>query len=109
VRFLRGTAIALANAHETGPRPFLDLFDRDMAHYAELRTNLEALAARTEVGNAIEIVTDSGDEKRRTMELDWVLEIPDKAPRRQVLKCTIEKRGKKWIFTSLEPVDFFRY
>ena len=109
VQFLRGTANALAAAHEMGPGEFLGQFDRDMPHYAALREYVEGLAARAEVGSAIEIVTESGDDRRRVMELDWVLEIQGQAPRRRVLKCTIERRGRKWKFTSLEPVDFFKY
>jgi len=92
-----------------GPREFLDLFDRDMKNFAELREHVQGLTARAEVGSAIEIVSDEGDEQRRVMELDWVLEIQDQAPRRRVLKCTLEKRAKKWKFTSLDPVDFFKY
>jgi hypothetical protein len=109
ILFLRSTATVLANAHENGPREFLDRFDKSMPDYATLRGYVEALVARAEVGSAIEVVTDSGDERRRVLELDWVLEVQDQRPRRQVLKCTIEKRGKNWKFVSLEPVDFFKY
>lgn len=109
IRFLRGTATVLADAHENGPREFLDRFDKSMPGYATFRDYLEALVARTEVGSAIEIVSDSGDEHRRLLELDWVLEVQDQSPRRQVVKCTIEKRGKNWKFISLEPLDFFKY
>jgi len=109
IQFLRTTAAVLANAHENGPREFLGRFDRDMPGYAGLRTDVEGLVAQAEIGSAIEIVNDSGDEKRRVMELDWLLEVQDQRPRRQVLKCTIEKRGKAWKFTSLQPVDFFKY
>jgi hypothetical protein len=109
VQFLRGTATVLANAHDDGPREFLDHFERTMPGYATLRGYVEALVARAEVGSAIEIVSDSGDERKRVLELDWVLEVQDQRPRRHVLKCTIEKRGKSWKFTSLDPVDFFKY
>ncbi len=109
MRFLRSAATILAGAHEMGAREFLGLFDSSMPKYADLRANVEALVARAEVGSAIEIASDSGDDRRRVMELDWLLEIQDRAPRRQVVKVTIEKRGKKWIFTSIEPVDFFKY
>ena len=109
VYFLRSAATSLADAHENGPQEFLDHFDRDMPQFAAFRNNVESLVGRAEVGTTIDIVTDSGDEKRRVMELDWVLEIQDQLPRRQVVKVTIEKRGKKWIFTSLAPVDFFKY
>jgi hypothetical protein len=109
IQFLRSTATVLADAHENGPQEFLDHFDRDMPDYAIFRGYLETLVARAEVGSAIDIVSDSGNEQKRVMELDWLLEIQDQAPRRKIIKCTIEKRGKNWKFTSIEPVDFFKY
>jgi hypothetical protein len=109
VQFLRSTATALANAHDNGAQEFLDHFDRSMPGFATLRDEVEALVARAEVGSTIDVVSDSGDNHRRRIELDWVLEIQDQAPRRKVIKCTIEKRGKSWKFTSLEPLDFFKY
>jgi hypothetical protein len=110
VTFLRSTAAALAEAHdEHDARTFLDHFDRAMPGFATLRQQVEELVARAGVGSAIEIATESGDENRRTLELDWVLEIQDQRPRRKVVKCTIERRGKDWKFTTLEPLDFFKY
>jgi len=109
IQFLRSTGTILADAHEDGPGQFLGRFDRDMPNYAALRENVESLVARWEVGTAIEIVTDSGDEKRRVMDLDWLLEVQDHRPRRQIVKCTIEKRGKSWTFVALDPVDFFKF
>jgi hypothetical protein len=110
VNFLRSTAAALAEAHdEHDTRAFLDQFDHSMPGFATLRDQVEELVARAEVGSAIEIATESGDENRRTLELDWVLEIQDQRPRRKVVKCTVEKQGKNWKFTRLEPIDFFKY
>lgn len=115
VQFLRSTALALAQAHEGDARgipdasAFLECFDSDMPRYAEFRDEIETLIQRAEVGSNIEIVTDEGDDSKRKLELDWVLEIQDQRPRRGILKCTIEKRKKKWVFTGLEPVDFFKY
>jgi hypothetical protein len=115
VQFLRSTALALAGAHEgdargiPDAREFLECFDSSMPGYAALRDEIQSLVQRAEVGSAIEIVTDEGDESKRKMELDWVLEIQDQRPRRGLLKCTIEKRKKKWVFTGLEPVEFFKY
>ena len=108
VTFLRGTASDLANAHEITAQDFLARFDRDMPRYADLSNAVRELVSRWEVGSAIEIVTDAGDASKRVMELDWLLEVQDHAPRRVVVKCTIEKRGKKWVFTSFEPVDLFK-
>ena len=46
--------------------------------------------------------------QKRTLELDWLLKIDNAEPRRQIVKCQVEKQGKKWKITSLDPVEFFR-
>jgi hypothetical protein len=115
IQFLRTTARDLAGAHDAGnlglpdPSEFLDHFDSSMPNYAEFRDAIETLVHRAEVGSAIEIVTDEGDAQKRNLELDWVLEIQDQQPRRQILKCTIEKQKKQWKFTSVDPIAFFKY
>lgn len=97
------------------PSAFLDNFDRGMPGYADLRANIEGLLAGYEVGSTIEVVTDEGDEQKRAVELDWLLLTTDKAAinsapetRRRVIKCLLERRGKQWKVTSLDPVDFFK-
>ena len=94
---------------------FLDNFDRNMPEYAALRTNIEGLLAAYEVGSTIELVTDEGDDKKRTVELDWLLVTSEKntvngnqRTRRRIVKCRLERRGKQWKVTALEPVDFFK-
>lgn len=115
IRFLRSTASALADAHGGGalgtndPRAFLECFDSSMPRFVELRDEIETLVARAEVGSAVEIVSDEGDDSKRKMELDWVLEIQDQRPRRAILKVTIEKHKKDWRITALDPVEFFKY
>jgi hypothetical protein len=95
---------------------FLDRFDGKMPGYAALQNNVTGLLAAYEVGATIEEVSDQGDDNKRTVELDWLLLASQKGAanspqetRRQVVKCTVERRGKQWKITSLEPVDFFRY
>jgi hypothetical protein len=115
VDFLKSTAGALANAHDPygDGRPdaqaFLEKFDPAMPGFAALRDQIDALVARAEVGTAIEVVTDEGDDHKRELQLDWVLEITDQRPRRQIVKCTIERVKGAWKFTALDPIDFFRY
>jgi hypothetical protein len=115
VEFFEDVTRALASAHTDNPRlpisaaAFLDKFDSAMPGYAELRENVEDLVSRSTVGSAVEFVTDDGDDNKRTLDVDWTLEIEDRLPRRQVLKCIIERRGKTWKITSLAPVDFFKY
>lgn len=103
--FIRTTADALSNKD---PRDFLARFDGKMPGYDTLNYDIEGLTARDQVLSVIEIVSDTGDEAERTMELDWILTVDTERPRRQVVKVKIEKQGKKWKFTSLEPIDFFQ-
>jgi hypothetical protein len=115
IDFFDDVTRALVESHTDNPglpisaAAFLDKFDSAMPGFAELRENVEDLVSRSMVGSALEFVTDDGDENKRTLDVDWTLEIEDRLPRRQVLKCTIERRGKTWKITSLAPVDFFKY
>ena len=95
---------------------FLDRFDRNMPGYAALQNNVEGLLAAYDVGATIEEISDEGDDHKRTVELDWLLILKQKGTtnspqqtRRQVVKCTVERRGKQWKITALEPMDFFHY
>jgi hypothetical protein len=114
IDFLAGAAGALSQAHSddsaapSDAGPFFDYFDSNMPEYSTLRGYVEALVAQAAVSSSIEVVTDSGDDKKRTLELDWVLQIQDQPMRRRVVKVTIEKRKKDWKFTALDPVDFFK-
>ncbi len=115
VLFFSDLARALVDAHSDDARfpssagSFLGHFDSKMPDYEELRHNVEDLVSRGDVESAIDFVTDEGDDQKRTLDLDWLLEIKDQPDRRKILKCTIEKRGKHWKITSLSPVDFFKF
>ena len=94
---------------------FLAKFDRNMAGYAALRDEVVGLLAAHDVGSTIEVVNDEGDGQRRSLDLDWLLVISEKnsangtnETRRKVLKCRIERHGKQWKITALEPLEFFR-
>jgi hypothetical protein len=95
---------------------FLDNFDRDMPGYATLRTNIEGMLAAYDVGSTIEVVSDEGDDQIRNVEVDWLLLATHKGAinsaqvtRRKVVRCRLERRGKRWKITRLEPVDLFQY
>jgi hypothetical protein len=94
---------------------FLDSFDRNMPGYAVLQNNAAGLLAAYTVGATIEVISDEGDDRKRSVELDWLLVLSQKGAinspqltRRQIVKCTVERRGKRWKITALEPVDFFK-
>ena len=112
LEFFRVTADALAN-DDAGA--FMDQFDRNIPEYAILRTEIDGLMAAYDVGSTIEVVKDEGDAQQRSLELDWLLVTTAKAAnhsegtsRRRIVKCRIERRGKQWKITALEPVDLFK-
>ena len=95
---------------------FLDKVDRNMPGYAALQNNIEGLLAAYDVGATIEEITDEGEDQKRTVALDWLLILKQKGAtnspqqtRRQIVKCSVERRGKQWKITALEPIDFFKY
>jgi len=109
VDFFRSTATALGDAHRDGSaRAFLEHFDASMPGYPEFADRIEALAAAGEVGAVIDFVSVKEDGAKIALELDWLLQPEGERPRRGVLSCTLERRGKKWKITSLSPIEFFR-
>jgi murein L,D-transpeptidase YcbB/YkuD len=102
----RAVTEALANQDADA---FLDQFDPKMPQYAKLRDEIQDLfGIAQEIGSTIDVITDEGDEQKRTLELDWLLKIDNDDPRRQIVKCQVAKQGKKWKITALDPVEFFR-
>ena len=98
----RAVTEALANQDADA---FLDQFDPKMPQYETLRDEIQTLfGAAREIGSTIDVITEDGNK----LELDWLLKIDNAEPRRQIVKCQIEKQGKKWKIVSLEPVELFR-
>ena len=102
----RAVTEALANQDADS---FLDQFDTKMPGYAKLRDEIRDLFGMAqEIGSTIDVITDEGDEQKRMLELDWLLKIDNDQPRRQIVKCQVEKQSKKWKIIALDPVEFFR-
>jgi hypothetical protein len=102
--FIRTAGEALANQDADD---FLSHFDPKMPGYAKLSDDVQALLARSEVSSTIEIISDSGDNQKQTLELDWLLQIDQNAASRRIVKCVLEKQGKKWKFVSFDPLNLF--
>jgi hypothetical protein len=105
---------SIAEELSSGNAPaFLGHFDSSMPGYERLRTDVHALADQGDLASSIDILKNEGDEQRRSVELDWELEITGKDDagaariRRQEIGCRLERRGKAWIIVSFEPLDFF--
>ena len=115
IDFFRSVATTLADADRAGnsrkPRSaseFLEHFDKAMPGYAEFSGQIEAMVGAGEVSTTIDFINTQGDDKKRTLDLDWLLLCEGEGPKRAVIKCTIEKRGKKWKITSISPMEFFK-
>jgi hypothetical protein len=106
IDLFRQSADALSQQNASA---FLDNFDTGMPGYSDLRNEIETLLESTEVGTSIEIISSDGDDRKQDLQIDWMLEIPDQKVRREIIKCRIERRGKKWKITALDPIAFFKY
>jgi hypothetical protein len=92
---------------------FMDAFDKDMPDYDQLKSAVTALVNQAEVSSSVEPLKDEGDDTRRTVELDWYLEIRSLLPdgpvvhRREVIQCELRKEKKRWKIVSIKPLEFF--
>jgi hypothetical protein len=106
------TSMAAALSEINVPQ-FMDAFDKDMPDYGNLKTGVTALVRQADVTSTIEPLTDEGDDTKRTVELDWYLEIRSLLPdgplvrRREVVHCELRKEKKHWKIVALKPVEFF--
>jgi hypothetical protein len=94
------------------PARFLSAFDPRMPGYEQLRANVIGLLSQGNVDSSLELVSSQGDDRRRTLELDWTLSLvrPESGigvlQRHQVVKCQVERQGGKWRIVAFEPLDF---
>jgi hypothetical protein len=92
---------------------FMDAFDKDMPEYGKLKSAVTALVNQADVSSSVDPVKDEGDEARRTVDLDWYLEIRSLLPdgpivrRREVVHCELRKEKKRWKIVDLKPIEFF--
>jgi hypothetical protein len=92
---------------------FMEAFDKDMPGYADLKNQVTALVSQAEVTSSVEPVQEGGDDDKRTIDLDWYLEVRSLVndgpiiQRRQVIHCELRREKKKWKIVSLKPLEFF--
>ena len=93
---------------------FMGLFDRaSFDGYAALREDIGALTAHRRIASSVSIGVPEGGPDQWTASVDWLLELTPKLDpgpverRRQTLRVSVRKRGKRWRIVSLAPVGFF--
>jgi len=106
---------SMANALSTvNAAKFLDAVDKSMPDYDKLKNDVAALMNQAEITSSIEILQEDGDEAKRSVDLDWYLEVRSLSPdgpivrRREIIHCELVRKDKKhWKVASLKPLDFF--
>jgi hypothetical protein len=105
-----GLASRLADDNAEG---FMADIDTSLPGYADLRANVTALVAQASVQSSVVLLSNEGTDTVRTVELDWYLQLAGRAGtqaitrRREIVKCRVEKTGKKWKVFTLTPLGLF--
>jgi hypothetical protein len=92
---------------------FLRHFDPGMPRFEDFRTAIYGLVKQAEVESAVDPVQNSGEGRRRTLEVDWQMHLVSRADlqeltqRRAAVKCIFEKQGSKWKVVDFTPREFF--
>jgi hypothetical protein len=103
----------MQNALLTGnAEAFCALLDPQMPGYKKLKSNVESLVKQALAPSTIAFPSNKGDDHARDLELDWQMQIRSyngetTVTRKAQVKIHAEKRGDKWLVTSLTPEDFF--
>ena len=106
-------ATSLAPPNRGGPEIFLSYFDSKMPGFAILRDNAAALIRQNDISCTLDPVANEGDDKRRDLDVDWTLRLVETSTgivareRHEKVKVRVEKQGRKWRITALEPLSFF--
>jgi hypothetical protein len=103
---------AVGSLAEDNSANFLAAFDRGMPGYPQLRANLAGLLDQGRVESSVELAGSRGDDRRRSLDLDWVLSVAQRDTgivmfqRRGRVTCQVERQGARWRIVGLEPVEF---
>ena len=102
-----------ADLSDDKPEEFLSAFHPSTPGLETLRADVTGILRQSEVHSSIELLSETGDNVARSVELDWFLQIVEKLDtaavtrRRERVRCRLIQQKKKWTITSFEPVNFF--
>jgi hypothetical protein len=88
-------------------------FDRAMAGYPQLEANLTGLTSIWLVEPGIQLTANEGSDDRRSLEIDWTMTLTNPLDqgrslrKEETVKCTVEKRGKRWLIVAFTPLELF--
>ena len=103
-------AAALAEPNDAA---FMKPISKSYPDHDLMERQVRALVQINNVTSSVSPLSNEGDDKQRTVEVDWYLEIQPQSAgvavtqRRESVKLTLVKTGKRWMITDLTPVAFF--
>ena len=103
-------AAALAEPNDAA---FMKPVAKSFQQHDLLERQVRTLVQVNGVVSSISPLLNEGDDRQRTVEVDWYLEIQPLSTagalvrRREIVRLTFVKTGKRWMITSLSPVAFF--
>ncbi|BDC49669.1 hypothetical protein F183_A19850 [Bryobacterales bacterium F-183] len=87
---------------------------KKMDGYGEFADQIRALVRQNLVTSSVSPQSNTGDDSKRELELDWYVEIKSRnedlamVRRRETVRCTVERTGKnKWQITAIAPLRLF--
>lgn len=101
---------ALANGNPPG---FMNAFDKKMENYGKLSSYVAGMIAEAEVSSSIDPIKDEGDDNKRSLDLDWTLQLRSRqisgplVQREQTIHAELVKEKKHWRIVSISSLDFF--
>jgi hypothetical protein len=102
------SALSEANAAE-----FLHPFDPSMPAYQKLRDVLAADVRDFEISATVDLVSNDGNDRERTLVASWELEFAPRAAAASVIRretqitLKLRKDGRRWRIFSLDPPTAF--
>lgn len=103
-------AAALAEPNDAA---FMKPVSKSFEQHGLIQRYVTALVQTNEIVSSISPLMNKGDEKQRTLQVDWYMEIQPRSPggllsrRHETVKLALVKIGKRWMITALSPVEFF--
>ena len=104
-----------ASLAEPNPDAFMKPIAKSFDQYDHLAREVRALAQANQVVSSISLVSNSGDDKQRSLEVDWYMQIHTQGEgsktilRRENIKLTLIRTGRRWQVASVSPVEFFAH
>jgi hypothetical protein len=92
---------------------FMKAIDVNIPDRDHLSANVNAIVEQAEVTCAIDVIKDDGDDRKRTVTLDWSMQLKHQGDdlqierRREAVTFTVVREAKKWRITSIAPLTVF--